>query len=202
MEETAYFLNLTVRSADPVVLTGSMRPATAISADGPLNLLEAVSIAASPEAAGKGVMVVMNFRTIDGARTVTKTNTLRADTFKSPEMVVWLCGRGKPVSCRESSRRHTAASEFDVSGRDFLPKVEIVYSYARHLPRRDAGRVGGEAQGIVVGGVGNGLIFGAVEKVLEQARRDGVVVVRSSRVGSGVVTREDEDDARGSSRRR
>ena len=197
MEETAYFLNLTVRSAKPVVLTGSMRPATAISADGPLNLLEAVSVAASPDAAGRGVMVVMN-GTIDGARSVTKTNTLRADTFKSPEIgCLGYVVQGKPVFCRESSRRHTAASEFDVSGLDSLPKVEIVYSYADASPDATLGVLAGKPKGIVVGGVGNGLVFGAVEKVLEQARREGVAVVRSSRVGTGVVTREAEDDAKG-----
>jgi L-asparaginase len=85
LEETAYFLNLTIRHDRPVVLVGSMRPATAISADGPLNLLNAIRTASSPEARGKGVLVVMNDE-INAAREVTKTNTLRVETFRAPDV--------------------------------------------------------------------------------------------------------------------
>lgn len=85
LEETAYFLNLTVKSDKPVVLVGAMRPATAISADGPVNLLNAVKLAASPKAVGKGVLVALNDE-INGARDVTKTNTSNVSTFKSPEL--------------------------------------------------------------------------------------------------------------------
>jgi L-asparaginase len=115
LEETAYFLNLTVKHDRPVVLVGSMRPATAISADGPLNLLNAVRTAASQEARGKGVLVVMNDE-INGARDVTKTNTYRVETFRSPELgYLGYVDEDKVSFYRTSTKRHTEKSEFDVS---------------------------------------------------------------------------------------
>jgi L-asparaginase len=114
IEETAYFLNLTVKDDRPVVLVGSMRPATAISADGPLNLLYAVRTAISSEAKGKGALVVLN-EEINGARDVTKTNTYRVETFKSPELgLLGYVDADKVTFYRATTKRHTTRSEFDV----------------------------------------------------------------------------------------
>lgn len=196
MEETAYFLNLVVKSKKPVVVVGSMRPATAISADGPLNLLEAVAVAASPSSVGKGVMVALN-GSINGARDVTKTNTVEVDTFKSIDLgSLGYVVQNRPMFYKTSARKHTADSEFDIAKLDELPKVEIVYSYVNAGPEAAQGVAAGKPAGIVSGGVGDGLIFGAVEKVLLDAQRAGVVIVRSSRVGTGVTTHEADDDSK------
>ena len=129
LEETAYFLNLTVHSDKPVVLVGAMRPATAMSADGPMNLLNAVRVAVSKDAVGKGVMITMNDE-INGARDVTKTNTTNVATFKAPELgVLGYVAGGKVKFYKESTRRHTTKSEFDVKGLTELPRVDIVYSH-------------------------------------------------------------------------
>ena len=129
LEETAYFLNLTVRSDKPVVLVGSMRPATAISADGPLNLLNAVRTAISPDAKGKGTLIVLNDE-INAARDTTKTNTLRVETFRSPELgILGYIDEDKVSFYRATTKRHTANSEFDVTALTALPKVSILYSY-------------------------------------------------------------------------
>src|SRR5712691_3284594 len=129
LEETAYFLNLTVKHDRPVVVVGSMRPATAISADGPLNLLNAVRTAASQEARGKGVLVVMNDE-INGARDVTKTNTYRVETFRSPELgYLGYVDEDRVTFYRASTKRHTVKSEFDLSNVGELPTVEIIYTY-------------------------------------------------------------------------
>src|SRR5689334_10591206 len=123
LEETAYFMNLTVRSDKPVVLVGAMRPATAISADGPLNLLNAVRTAISPDAKGKGTLIVLNDE-INAARDTTKTNTLRVETFKSPELgILGYIDEDKVSFYRASTKRHTSNSEFDVTNMTTLPKV-------------------------------------------------------------------------------
>src|SRR5215469_1909394 len=130
IEETSYFLYLVVKSKKPVVIVGAMRPSTAISADGPINLYNAVILAGSDEAVGKGVLVALNDQ-INAAREVTKTNTSTADTFRTPELgfLGYMQGN-KPHFYRQSTRRHTVDSEFDVSGLDVLPQVDIVYGYA------------------------------------------------------------------------
>jgi L-asparaginase len=131
LEETAYFLNLTVKHDRPVVLVGSMRPATAISADGPLNLLNAVRTVLAPESRGKGVLVVLN-EEINGARDVTKTNTYRVETFKAPEVgLLGYVDGDKVAFYRQSTKRHTTRSEFDVTALNELPKVDILYSYVQ-----------------------------------------------------------------------
>ena len=114
LEETAYFLNLTVKHDRPVIMVGAMRPATAISADGPLNLLNAIRTAVSPEARGKGVLVVMNDE-INGARDVSKTNTYRVETFRAGELGLLGYVDGDTVRFyRSSTKRHTEHSEFDI----------------------------------------------------------------------------------------
>ena len=130
IEETAYFLNLVVKSRKPVVIVGAMRPSTAISADGPVNLYNATILAGSEAAVGKGVLVVLNDQ-INGAREVTKTNTANADTFRSWELgFLGYMQNNQPYFYRQSTRKHTADTEFDVSNLDKLPAVDIVYGYA------------------------------------------------------------------------
>src|SRR5687767_12948733 len=128
MEETAYFLNLTVKHDRPVVLVGAQRPATAISADGPLNLLSAIRTAGAPVSRGKGVLIVMNDE-INGARDVTKSNTYRAEAFRSGELgFLGYVDPDQVVFYRMSTKRHTAQSEFDLAGITEFPRVDIVYS--------------------------------------------------------------------------
>jgi L-asparaginase len=193
IEETSYFLNLVVKSKKPVVIVGAMRPSTAISADGPINLYNAVILAGSDEAVGKGVLVALNDQ-INAAREVTKTNTSTADTFRSPELgfLGYMQGN-KPYFYRQSTRRHTADSEFDVSGLDVLPQVDIVYGYANMGRVAIDAFVAAGAKGIVHAGVGDGsLARPAVEPALIESRKNGVLIVRSSRVGNGIVARNGE----------
>jgi len=198
LEETAYLLHLTVKHAKPVVLTAAMRPSTALSADGPLNLLNAVTVAASKDAAGKGVLVAVNNQ-IHSARDVTKTSTYAVDAFRSPETgVLGFVQDGRVEFQRMVVRPHTVASEFSVTGQ--WPMVEIVASYA------DASRVMVDAlvaagvRGIVVAGTGNGSMHATLTQALADAVSHGVAVVRASRVGTGHVMRNGaaNDDAIGS----
>ena len=130
IEETAYFLDLVVKSDKPVVIVGAMRPSTAISADGPINLYNSVILAGSDEAVGKGVLVAMNDQ-INAGREVTKTNTSTADTFRTPELgFLGYMQDNKPHFNRESTRKHTCDTPFDVSNLNTLPQVDIVYGYA------------------------------------------------------------------------
>ena len=124
LEETAYFLHLTVKSKRPVVLTGAMRPPTAVGTDADLNLLDAIRLAACPEATGRGVLTVLN-NEIQSARDVTKTSTLRVETFSSRELgyLGYVDSDGTPVFYRDVTRRHTLATPFDVTGRQTLPRV-------------------------------------------------------------------------------
>jgi L-asparaginase len=198
LEETAYFLNLTVKFDRPVVLVGAMRPATAMSADGPLNLLNAIRTATSPEARGKGVLIVMNDE-IHGARDVTKTNTYRVEAFRAPDLGYLGYADADRISFyRASTRRHTINSEFDVSGLRALPTVEIVYSYVQPSPTLIQALVASGVKGIVFAGTGAGLISSfekvALKGVLSSPLDSRPVLVRSNRTGNGrVVGREDYD---------
>ena len=192
LEETAYFLNLTVRHDRPVVLVGSMRPSTAISADGPINLLNGIRTAVAPDARGKGVLVVLNDE-INAARDVTKTNTLRVETFRAPELGLLGYVDGDRVSFyRASTRRHTVRSEFDVTNLQRLPTVQIVYSYAGAGTAPLDAAVASGADGVVIAGTGNGLVSSEERTVLQRIasmdRAKRPVVVRSARVGNGRVT--------------
>ena len=197
LEETAYFLDLVVKSHKPVVLVGAMRPGTALSADGPINLYNAVLLAASKEAVGKGVLVAMNDQ-IQGARDVTKTNTSTPDSFKTPElgMLGYIQGN-KPYFYHASTRKHTADTEFDVSQLESLPQVDIVYGYANVSPVALNALVAAGAKGIIHAGVGDGSLASKVLPSLTAARKQGVLIVRSARVGQGIVARNGEanDDA-------
>jgi L-asparaginase len=189
MEETAFFLNLVVKSDKPVVLVGSMRPSTAVSADGPLNLYDAVAVAVDPNAKGRGVLVVMN-DWIHGAHSLTKTSTTAVQTFLSPlRGLVGVSMYGKNDFYNSPSWKHTLNSEFDVSNVTSLPRVDILYAYADMSPDLIDASVANGAKGIVIAGVGNGNMNKGSLEAAEQASKKGVVVVRSSRVATGAVGR-------------
>jgi len=192
IEETAYFLNLVVKSRNPVVIVGAMRPSTALSADGPINLYNAVVLAGSREAAGKGVLVVLNDQ-INAAREVTKTNTSTLDTFKAPELgLLGYMQDNKPIFYRQSTRKHTVDTEFDIMTLDVLPQVDITYGYVNvNRVAVDAFMAAG-SRGIIYAGVGDGSLAAPVKSALVDARRQGAVIVRSSRVGQGIVARNGE----------
>ena len=201
LEETAYFLNLTVKDERPVVLVGAMRPATAISADGPLNLLNAVRTACSPEARGKGVLTVLNDE-ISAARDVTKTSTYRVETFRSQDLGYLGYVDGDKVSFyRSPIKRHTYRSEFDVSEFKELPSVEIVYSYVQPSSVIIRALVSSGVRGIVFAGTGAGLLSKAetetLNAVLDANSAKRPVMVRSSRTGSGRVVSYPEFDKMG-----
>lgn len=187
LEETAYFLNLTVKSDKPVVITGAMRPATAISADGPMNLLNAVRVASNPKAAGHGVLVVLNDQ-INGARDVTKTNTTSVDTFKTPELgALGYMNDGVPEFYRDSTRVHTAKTEFNVMNLSELPYVKVIYGTANDDALFVDAAIKAGVKGIIYAGTGNGSVHKNAEAALAKAAAAGIVVVRSSRVGTGSV---------------
>jgi len=189
MEETAFFLNLTVKSDKPVVMVGSMRPSTAVSADGPLNLYNAVAVAADPKAQGRGVLVVMNDQ-IHGAHSLTKTSTTAVQTFMSPlRGIVGVSSYGKDDWYNNPPWKHTTQSEFDVSNVTRLPRVDIIFADADMSPDLINASVNGGAKGIVIAGVGNGNMNKASLEAAEQAVKKGVIVVRSSRVATGTVGR-------------
>ena len=189
MEETAYFLNLVVKSDKPVVLVGSMRPSTAVSADGPLNLFNAVAVAADPNAAGRGVLVVMN-DWIHAAHSLTKTSTTAVQTFMSPlRGLVGVCSYGKDDLFNTPPWKHTTGSEFDIANVTQLPRVDILYGYADMPADMIDASVKNGAKGIVVAGVGNGNMNKASLDSAGRAAKSGVVVVRSSRVATGTVGR-------------
>lgn len=185
MEETAYFLNLTVKGDKPVVLVGAMRPSTAISADGPLNLYNAVVVAADKASKGKGVLVAMNGNIL-GAADVSKMNTVSVETFQSPNSgALGHVLNGKVTYTASPEKKHTTQSVFDVSQLDKLPKVGIVYGYSNIDADMVAPMLENGYQGIVHAGVGNGNIHKNVFPVLTDARKKGILVVRSSRVPAG-----------------
>jgi L-asparaginase len=196
MEETAYFLSLVVKSDKPVVLVGSMRPATAISADGPANLYDAVALAANPAAKGRGPLVVLNDE-IHYAHEAQKTNTTALDTFKSPNRGrAGVMNTGKAYFFSENTTRHTTKSELSVDGKETkdLPRVDIVYSYANVGRDTIDFLVSKGVKGIVLAGVGDGNSTDDVIAALAEAAKKGVAVVRSSRTGSGLVVRNVEVD--------
>ena len=188
LEETAYFLHLTVKTAKPVVVTGAMRPPTAISTDADLNLLDAVRIAAAPHAGGMGVLTVLN-NEIHSARDVAKANTFRVETFRPNELgfLGYADSDGQVVFYRAPLRRHTTATPFEVAGREGLPRVEIVYAYAG----ADGALVDAVRQmrpdGLVVAGFGGGTFPPAFIAAAARAVDDGIPVVLASRSTAGRV---------------
>jgi len=189
MEDTAFFLNLTVKTDKPVVMVGSMRPSTAVSADGPLNLYNAVGVAADPKAAGRGVLVVMN-DWIQGAHSLTKTSTTAVQTFMSPlRGLVGTANYGKNDYFTSPEWKHTTQSEFDIMGVTTLPRVDIIYASADMSPDLIDCAAANGAKGVVIAGVGNGNMNKASVTAAANAVKKGVVVVRSSRVATGSIGR-------------
>jgi L-asparaginase len=189
MEETAYFLNLVVKTDKPVVLTGSMRPSTSLSADGPLNIYNAVGVASDPRAKGRGVLVVAN-DDIHGARAITKRHTTDVQTFISPEAgLIGVCLFDSRDFVRMPARAHTTATPFKVAVGQTLPRVDIIYAHAGMSPDLIDAAVANGAKGIVIAGVGDGNMTTPALAAVGRAIAKGVVVVRSTRVGEGVVRR-------------
>lgn len=194
MEETAYFLNLTVHSDKPVVLTGAMRPSTAMSADGPLNLYNSVVTAASPDSKGRGVMIVMN-GLILGAHATQKMNTTDVQTFQAPDAgPLGYVYNSKPYYTMKTLKKHTTESIFDVTNLDKLPKVGIVYSYSNIDGDVMNPFLTNGYQGVIHAGLGNGNYHKDIFPKLLEARKLGIIVVRSSRVPTGPTTLYDEVD--------
>jgi L-asparaginase len=201
MEETAYFLNLVIKSKKPVVLTCSMRPSTALSADGPLNIYNAVAVAASKESWDRGVMVVAN-DLIHPARAVVKGNTTAVETFNSAlvgPLGTVNYGKINFVDVPEPTKKHTYQTEFNVDNLTSLPRVDVIAIYEDAPGDLIRAAVDLGAKGIVTSGLGNGNLTDACVEALKYARSKGVVVVRASRVITGFVGRniELDDDALG-----
>jgi len=189
MEETSYFLNLVVKSDKPVVLTGSMRPSTAMSADGPLNIYNAVAIAADPTARGRGCLVTVD-DDIHSGHDIVKTHTTDVGTMASGEAgLVGATLFGKQTWYRTPACVHTSKSEFRVEGVDALPRVDIIYAHANMSPDVISSAVEHGAKGIVVAGVGDGNMTKPAVDALKEAISKGVVVVRSSRTNGGIIRR-------------
>lgn len=197
MEETAYFLNLTVKCKKPVVLVGAMLPSTGLGADGPRNLYNAVLTAATKETAKQGVVVAMN-NIVVGARDLMKSNTVQPETFVAANFgKVGTIFNNKVTYESTSLRPHTYQTPFDVSKIEKLPKVGIVYNHGGVEGIQAQALVDAGYAGIVNAGVGNGNIHKSIFPILEKAAKSGIAVVRSSRVPTGATTKDAEvDDAK------
>ena len=184
LEETAYFLNLVVRSDKPIVVVGSMRPGTAMSADGMLNLYNAVTVAASKDARGKGVLVTMNDE-INTGRDVSKQVNIKTGAFVSPWGALGMVVEGKNYWFRLPAKRHTVNSEFNIEKIDTLPLVEVVYGYGNVSDTAYRAFADKGAKAIVHAGTGNGSVSNAVVPALQELRGKGVQIIRSSHVNAG-----------------
>ena len=199
LEETSYFLTLVVKSDKPVVMVGSMRPATAVSADGPGNIYNGVAVAADPRATGKGTLVSLNDE-FHYARNVVKTDTTSVQTFKSLNRgPAGLVHTGKVQWFEPMDKKVGKATPFSVDGLDKLPRVDVIYAHANMSADLIDAAVRNGAQGIVVAGVGDGNMTTPALETLEKIAKTGVVVVRSTRLPEGVVLRNNEvnDDKMG-----
>jgi glutamin-(asparagin-)ase len=187
LEESAYFLHLVLDSAKPVVFTGAMRPASALSADGPLNFFAAVAAASAPASRSQGVLVVLNDE-IHSARDVSKSTSLRVDSFTSPYGPLGVVVGGRVLYYRAVARPHTTASEFHVSAIETLPSAGIIYAHSG-LDESVSDLIAAAGYAVIVhAGFGNGTVSGRVVGPLEAARRAGALVVRATRTGAGHVT--------------
>ena len=191
-EETAYFLDLAIVGDKPVVLTGSMRPATAISADGPKNLYDAITIAANPKSKGRGVLVSFNEGIYD-ARDVMKLSTTKTNAFGSPNTgPVGQAYDGRVEYYQKSEREVKPKSPVTITADTKLPRVDIVYMYADAPPDQIDMLVGKKVDGIVIAGVGNGNFNKAYTEAVKRAVAAGIIVCRASRTPSGRVVLHDE----------
>jgi L-asparaginase len=194
LEETSYFLSLVTHSDKPIIMVAAMRPATAISADGPGNLYNAVAAAASPGARGRGVLIAMNDE-LDYARNATKTNATSVQTFVSVNRgPAALANTGTINWLQPLEKRYGRNSAFSVDGLTTLPRVDILYAYPNMSVDLIDAAVRNGAKGLVIAGVGAGnMTQGALDRLAEAAKA-GVVVVRSPRTGSGIIYRNNEID--------
>jgi L-asparaginase len=195
MEETSYFLTLVVKSDKPVVLTGSMRPSSAMSADGPLNIYNAVAIAADPYARGRGVMVTVD-DDIHSGHDIVKTHTTDVGTMASGEAgLIGATLFGKQTWYRSPAQVHTRNSELGISANQTtLPRVDIIYAHANMSPDIILSAAKSGAKGIVIAGVGDGNWTAPTTEAVKQVIAQGVVVVRSSRTNGGIIRRNIELD--------
>ncbi|MGL2494501.1 type II asparaginase [Helicobacter pylori] len=195
LEESAYFLNLVLHSTKPVVLVGAMRNAASLSADGALNLYNALSVALNEKSANKGVLVVMD-DTIFSAREAIKTHTTHTSTFKALNSgAIGSVYYGKARYYMQPLRKHTIESEFSILElKTPLPKVDIIYTHAGMTPDLFQASLNSHAKGVVIAGVGNGNVSAGFLKAMQEASQMGVLIVRSSRVGSGEITSGEIDD--------
>jgi L-asparaginase len=186
LEETAYFLNLTVKTTKPVVLTGAMRPMTAMSNDAEVNLLDCVRVAASTQAAGRGVLVVLNNQ-IQAAREVTKSSTSRLDTFKSADLgfLGYADSDGEIVFYRDTTRRHTHETEFDIEQVETLPRVDIAFAYSGVDGTAVAALAAAGCEGLITAGLGSGGAPKPFLDALSKVVASGVPVIVTSQAGSG-----------------
>ncbi|QNK69671.1 asparaginase [Variovorax sp. PAMC26660] len=191
LEETAYFLTLTVHTNKPIVVVGSMRPGTALSADGALNLYDAVNVAGSKDAMGKGVLVTMNDN-IDSGRDVSKNVNIKTNAFSSQWGALGMIVEGKNYWFRAPVKRHTMNSEFDIDSINALPPVEIAMGYEGVSSIAIDAIAKSGAKALIHGGTGNGSVADRIVPNLQKARADGVIVIRSSRVPDGFVIRNAE----------
>jgi len=199
LEETGYFLTLVVKSDKPVVMVGSMRPATAISADGPGNIYNGMAVAADRRAKGKGTLVLLN-DVFHYARNVVKTDTTSVQTFVSLNRgPAGLVHTGTVEWFEPMNKKIGAATEFSVDGLDKLPRVDIIYAHANMSADLIDAAVRNGAKGIVVAGVGDGNMTTPALEALKKAAKEGVVVVRSTRLPMGLTLRNNEvnDDEMG-----
>jgi glutamin-(asparagin-)ase len=191
LEETAFFLNLVVHTEKPIVVVGAMRPGTALSADGMLNLYDAVAVAAAKDARGKGVLVTMNDE-IQSGRDVMKAINIRPEAFKSPWGALGMVVEGRSYWFRAPVKRHTTNSEFDIDNIDTLAPVEVAYGYG-NMSDMAYRAFGKDVKAVIHAGTGNGSVAKHIVPVLQELRGKGVQVIRSSRVtGGGFVLRNAE----------
>ena len=197
LEETAWVLNLVLKVAVPVVLIGSQRPASGLSTDAAINLLNGVRTAASPDSRGRGVLVLLNDE-IQAAREVTKTSNWRMQTFRTPDFgILGHADADRIAYYRRPERRHMPDTEFDIAGLDALPRVDIAYAYAGSDGSAMRAFIAAGARGLVSAGFAPGMPPAADLAAMTEAVRQGIVVVQSSRAGSGRIHRSKQARRRG-----
>lgn len=197
LEETAYFLNLTIKSSKPVVIVGAMRPGSALSADGPLNLYNAILLAGSPLAVGHGVLVMLNDQ-IGAARFISKTSTTQVDAFRSSDQgYIGQVHNDNIHIFQTPATQHTTQTEFNLAGIKSLPMVDIIYDHQSAGTHLYAASIAAGARGIVIAATGNGSVSPSAFKGIKLAAKHKIPCVRASRVGAGVVSASASDSKNG-----
>jgi L-asparaginase len=187
LEELAYFLDLTVRSDKPVVVVGSMRNPSTLGYEGAANLLEGFRVAASPDARGKGALVVLNDE-INAAREATKTDALRLNTFQTRGYgILGVVDADRVAFYRSSLKRHSAQSEFDIASVATLPRVDVILVYQGADGDLIKAAADAGAKGIVIAGAGAGATSGTQQDGIDYATKKGVFVVTTTRTGAGRI---------------